>query len=116
MEHKTEEVWVKRILTFDVEGNRLPGRSRKKWMEVVKSGLKSWKKSRCPENGFVEKDHCGRGQANLGDLYGHPDEHINNISKICHAMSVPFNDDNDDGVQCKIFPLLLCLLYLLAEF
>ena len=70
VEHKPEEDWVKRILTFELEGKKLRGRPRKTWMEVIKNDLRSLHANRVDTQNRTlwRKIIRGGRQANLGDL------------------------------------------------
>ena len=64
VEHKPEEDWVKRNLTFEVEGKRFPGRPRKTWMEVIKNDLRSLHINRVDaQNRTLWRKIIRRGQA-----------------------------------------------------
>ena len=57
VERKPEEEWVKKILTFEVEGKRLRGRLKKTWMEVINNGLRSLNANRVDAQNRI----CGEG-------------------------------------------------------
>ena len=69
MERKPESDWVKRILTFEVEGKRLRGRPRKTWMEVIKTDLRSLNANRVDaQNRTLWRKIVRGGQANVGNF------------------------------------------------